>query len=216
MSSAHHTEVLVMPRVLGSKFAVAAVGLAALVGVSLVAPSAGAADPTVTITDNLDASTHLNTLNQDVKIPRGTMTATINLATGALTGNITLPPATVTLRQVGLPIATATMAIAQTKPVTGHVDLTTFHVTATSIFNIKVLRASPALLPFVNLVGNQCTTAQPVSVTMSGTADLTGPSTFTGTYTIPKFKTCQGATLALDVAISGPGNTFTATATPKA
>jgi hypothetical protein len=193
----------------------AVVLLAVLLGVSLIAPSAGAADPTVTITDNLDASTHLKKLNQDVKIPRGTLTATINLATGQLTGNISLPPATVTLHEVGLPLATATMAVEQAQPVTGHVDLTTFAVTATSVFNIKVLRVSPALLPFVNLVGNQCMTAKPVSVTMTGKADLTGPSTFTGIYTIPFFKTCQTLTVALDVAISGPGNTFTATATPR-
>ena len=100
---------------------------------------------------------------------------------------------------------TSLMIVRQPLELTSHV----------STFDIKVLRASPALLPFVNLVGNRCTTAQPVSVTMSGTADLTGSSTFTGTYTIPKFKTCQGLTLALDVAISGPGNTFTATATPQ-
>ena len=171
---------------------------------------AGAADPTLAFNWKIDASTHLKKLNMDVTVPTGTFTGSVDLATGDLTGDITLPPATVSF--AGL--ANAQMQIVEAQPVTGHVDLTTFAVTATSTFNIHVVSASPALLPFLNLVGNNCTTATPVTVTMTGTANLTGPSTFSGPYTIPPFAHCQLATLVLTLAVSGPGNTFTATASP--
>jgi hypothetical protein len=49
---------------------------------------------------------------------------------------------------------------------------------------------------------------------MKGIAHLDKPSTFTGTFTIPKFKTCGLATAALNQLIPGPGNTFSATSTP--
>jgi hypothetical protein len=49
---------------------------------------------------------------------------------------------------------------------------------------------------------------------MSGPANLTGASTFTGEYAIPPFKDCGLATAALTLAASGPGNSFTATAFP--
>jgi hypothetical protein len=183
---------------------------------SLVAmPAAGAVDPTITVTETLNASTHLKTLNQTVQIPPGTFTATIDLVTGDLTGDIVLPPGTFVLKELGIPLATATMAVQPTKPVTGHVDLSTFAVTATSTFNIKVTRAAPALTPSLNLVGNNCTTSTPVSVTMTGTANLAGASTFSGTYTIPPFENCQLLTPALRLLVSGPGNTFNATATPQ-
>jgi hypothetical protein len=66
----------------------------------------------------------------------------------------------------------------------------------------------------LNLVGNSCVTSTTVSVTMRGVADLTSPATFSGIYTIPPLKTCGALTAALNLVIPGPGNTFTAKATP--
>jgi hypothetical protein len=180
--------------------------------------SAGAAtttDPALTVWWNVDASTHLKKLNQTVVVPRGIMLARIDLATGDLAALMALPKAKSNIKLAGLPLATATFKMQQVGLITGHVDLTTFTVTATAQFNIQVvsLYAVGGIVP-VNLVGNSCTTSQPVTVTMSGPASLTGPSTFTGTYTIPSFKTCGLATTALTLGVSGPGNTFTATASP--
>jgi hypothetical protein len=179
------------------------------------APAASAADPTFAFDWKIDASTHLAKLNQTVVVPQGSFVGTVNLATGALTGDITLPPATSTVKLVGLPLATATFQMTQVQPVSGHVDFATLQATATAVFNIRVVRASPVGLPFLNLVGNSCTTSTPVSVTMSGPANLAGPSTFSGTYTIPPLKSCGLATTALNLTVAGPGNTFTATATPR-
>jgi hypothetical protein len=51
---------------------------------------------------------------------------------------------------------------------------------------------------------------------MSGPVDLVNGSTFTGEFAVPKFKNCGLPTFALNLIIPGDGNTFTATATPKA
>ncbi|MCU1351321.1 MAG: hypothetical protein JWM05_530 [Acidimicrobiales bacterium] len=164
----------------------------------------------------VDATTHLKKLNQTVTIPTGTLIGNIDLSAGTLTGALKLPPATVKLKLAGIvPLVTARIQAVPTKPVRGVVDISTypFAVTATATFNIRILSAKAGILP-VNLVGLQCTTSSPVSVTMRGTAGLGEPATFTGTYTIPPLKTCGPSTPALNLVIPGPGNTFTAHATP--
>jgi hypothetical protein len=72
----------------------------------------------------------------------------------------------------------------------------------------------PLPVPPVNLVGDKCTTETPIVVTMSGIAKIGQKSTFTGSFTIPKFKTCSVMTPILNQLVPGPGNTFSATATP--
>jgi hypothetical protein len=73
----------------------------------------------------------------------------------------------------------------------------------------------PITVPPVNLVGTSCTTASPISVTMSGIAHLGAPSTFKGSFTIPNFANCEAMTTVLNEEIPGPGNTFSATASPS-
>ncbi len=197
--------------------------IAAAVAVATVpasaAPQPAAADPMFPFNYSIVATTHIQKLNQTITVPPGTFTGAIDLATGGLTGTITLPPAQFTFKLVGVvPLVTATAQIVPTQPVTGHVDLSTFKVTATSTFNLRILKAYAAtlpLLPKINLVGSSCTTATPVRVTMSGTAQLGAASTFSGTFTLPPFTTCGLATTGLNLLIPGPGNTFSATATPR-
>jgi hypothetical protein len=163
---------------------------------------------------NVDATTHLQKLNQDVTIPTGTFVGVVDLTTGQITGDITLPPAQTTLTLAGIGLVTANMQIVETQPITGTLDPSTFAVTATAVFNINIPSVYPAATPTVNIVGNSCTTTSPVSVTMSGTAHLNGLSNFSGTYTIPNLKTCGVATTALNLVIPGPGNTFNAAVQP--
>jgi hypothetical protein len=93
------------------------------------------------------------------------------------------------------------------------VNLAKATATATSVFNIQIVSITPAGLPFINLVGNSCVTSKPISVTISGS--LAAPITFSGVYTIPPLKNCGAATPALNQVVPGPGNVFTAAATPK-
>lgn len=199
--------------------------LAALIAPALLlsmltyaAPAASASTPTPTVTIPfnywIDATTTLAKLDQTVTIPRGTFKGSIDFGTFALTGSIKLPPAVAPVSIAGLPaLATATFKVKEVAPVTGSVDLSTLVATATSVFDIKLVSLTPAGLPFINLVGDSCKTSKPVSVTMTGS--LSPPLVFSGTYTIPPLKNCGLATTALNLAIPGPGNTFTALATPR-
>lgn len=175
---------------------------------------AASADTILPIHWNVDASTHLKSLNLDVVVPRGTFDGSVNLTTGALTGNLSLPPATTQFKLLGIPVATATFAIRATGPITGHVDLATQTVSVNSSFTFLITKASPSFLPKLNLVGNNCRGAQPVTVSFSGKADLAGASTFSSTYTVPKFTSCGPLTGILNLVVPGPGNTFTATFAP--
>jgi hypothetical protein len=179
-----------------------------------------AGDPILFFDYTVNATTHVKKLNQTITVPGGRFVGGIDLLwdanhIAALQGNITLPPAKFTFSVAGIvPLVTATAKITQTQPVTGGLDLNNFTITATATFNIRIVSAY-ATGTTNNLVGNSCVTATPVSVTMSGPASLFGASTFTGEYTLPNFKTCGLATTALNLVLPGPGNTFTAVATPR-
>jgi hypothetical protein len=189
------------------------VGSAVVASASAASASTTAADPTLAINWTVNASTHLKKLNLDVTVPQGKFVGSIDLLTGNLTGDLTLPPAQTTISVLGLPAVTATFVISEAGPITGHVNLQTLQVTSTASFNIRISRATLLGLP-INLVGSSCRTSQPVTVTMAGKASLSGSSTFSSTYTIPPLQTCGLATPVLNLLVPGPGNTFTATFAP--
>jgi hypothetical protein len=180
---------------------------------TFTATPSGAAT-TIPIHWKVNASTHIASLNMDVQIPEGTFDGEVDLATGALTGNLNLPPASKTIRLFGLPIATATFAMSQNGPITGHVDFATMTVTVDSSFDFAIKSATASFLPWLNLVGNSCRGTQPIDVSMSGPVNLTGSQTFSADYTLPRLQDCGLATPLLNLVIPGGGNTFTATFAP--
>ena len=171
------------------------------------------------------ATAHIKRQDLTMSPPPGVFKGAIDLDTGQLAGKITIPPATFT-QAVGGPLGvTATAAMESVKPVTGHVDLSTFKVTSTSVVNIHILTMYPNVaplplpiplppLPQANLVGNNCKTSTPVKITISGIAHIGEKSKFSGTFTIPDFANCQAMTTVLNQEIPGPGNTFSAVASP--
>jgi hypothetical protein len=189
------------------------VSLFALGSTLVIATPPASAAPLLALDWNVNATTHLKKLDMDVKVPQGKFYGVIDLGTGDLAGFLILPPARTRIPAMGpLRLVDATFQIAPAF-VSGHVDLATLQVTTTSTFDIKVTKVTAAGLP-VNLVGDRCTTAEPVRVDIGGTADLVNGSTFTGEYTIPPLETCGLLTPLLTAAMSGPGNTFTGTFTP--
>jgi hypothetical protein len=185
-------------------------------GLISAAPTASA-DTIIPINWTVNASTTLKSLNLSVTVPPGTFVGQVDLTTGALTGNLTLPPAAKTISLAGIPLATATFAMKENGPITGHVDLATQTVTVNTSFTFSITSATLSLAPRLNLVGNNCRGVSPISVDMSGPVNLTGSSTFSSTYTVPKFTGC-GLLLTpiLNLIIPGSGNTFTATFAPPA
>jgi hypothetical protein len=191
-------------------------------------------DSVISFNYNIVATTHIKKADQTITIGGGKFNGEVDFDKGQLAGHIKLPPVTFTFNEAGIGLVTATAQIKETKPVSGKVNLKNFKVTATSTFNMLLLSmyaATPKIptvilplplpislpplpLPKVNLVGNNCTTSVPISVTMSGIAHLDSKSTFNGTFQIPDFKNCSLATTALNQLVPGPGNTFSATANP--
>lgn len=179
-------------------------------------------DPVYTFKYKIVATTFIKKANLTLTTRPGIFKGGIDLSTGQLKGTISLPNVTFTQSEAGVGLVTATSAVVSTKPVTGHVNIGNFKVTSTSTFNIHLVSMYPATpslptqlpVPKVNLVGDGCTTVTPITVTMSGKANLGGASTFAGKFTIPDFTNCQAMTEVINQQIPGPGNTFSATATP--
>ncbi|MDQ1511360.1 MAG: hypothetical protein QOG50_3204 [Actinomycetota bacterium] len=204
---------------LGRRLAVLLIAVSSVaMGAAVISP-AGANTYSYLFNYNVDATTHLKTLDQTIVIKGGSFSGGIDL-TGSgveapLRGSIKLPDAHFTYRAAGiLPLINATARIVPIKAVTGVLNLATVVVTATATFNIRIVNAY-ATGTTTNLVGDGCITATPLSVTMSGPAAFGGPSTFSGTFTMPPLKNCGLGTTALNLVMPGPGNTFSAVATPK-
>jgi hypothetical protein len=213
------------------RFAGVALAVAALAGPVVLAQPASAfpkGDPVYQFKYKVVATSTIKKAGLTMSPPPGTFKGGIDLSTGQLLGSISLPNTTFTQTEAGIGKVTATAAIVPVGPVKGKVNIGNFKVSATSTFNIHIITMyldSPALptlpvavpplpLPHVNLVGNSCTTASPISVTMKGTANLGGASKFSGTFVMPPFANCLALTPVLNQEIPGPGNTFSAVATP--
>jgi hypothetical protein len=191
---------------------------AAVVG---LASPAAAANPVATLPIDYDvsATTTLASLGQTVTTTGGSFVGAVTLyddGTASIGGNMSLPPASQTLAIAGIPLATATFAVVPNGPVSGTVDLATMTATTTASFNIRITSVRPTILPWLNLVGSRCTTAQPISVTMSGPISLAGGSSFSGSFTMPRLKDCGLLTPILNLIVPGPGNTFSASFAPAA
>ena len=197
----------------------------ALSPVTLLASPASAfpkGDPVYNFKYKVVATTFIKRSNMTMTAPPGVFEGGIDLSTGQLNGSINIPDTKFTQTEAGIGLVTVTAAVEPLKPVTGHVNLGNFHVTSTSVFNIHIKSMYPATpkvplplpLPKVNLVGDGCITRHPVTVTISGTASLGSPSTLKGKFLIPLLQNCEAMTSVLNQQIPGPGNTFSATATP--
>jgi hypothetical protein len=124
-----------------------------------------------------------------------------------------LYPINYTVDVAGIGLANATFELSETKEVTGKVNLSTLKVTSTASFNVLITSLEPLGLP-INLVGNSCGTATPVSVTFSGKFSFSGSSKFSGDYTIPQLQKCELLTPVLNELVPGPNNVFSATFAP--
>ncbi|HMG42174.1 MAG TPA: hypothetical protein VK611_12630 [Acidimicrobiales bacterium] len=188
--------------------------LATATALVVAAPGADA-DPDLPIHQTITATTHLARLDQDLGAV-GTFDGTFDAGTGEISGDLAFQASQTTLQLVGLPAAEVGAAIVPTGPAAGTIDLATSVVSLTSSFDVKILYVKPLGLG-LNLVGDRCQTATPITLTSSGPIDLaTQSGTLSGTFTFPPLKDCGLLTPALNLLVPGPGNTFTATAAPAA
>ncbi|MCG3756853.1 hypothetical protein [Amycolatopsis sp. Poz14] len=140
--------------------------------------------------------------------------------TGAvgLNANLQLPPATahISLLAGGFKIK-AKVTVTPTAPATGTLANGTLTTHETANMEISDIWAGPIVPVFpVPTVPGSCTTVKPIDLTLTAAnVDITKPITLTGNYTIPDFKNCFIADLALGALVSGPDNTISLTLTSK-
>lgn len=203
---------MISKRFLARVLTVGVVGLGAF-----TAAPAAQADPVIPINWNVDVTTTIKKLNKTVTVPTGTFAGQVDLGTGDLTGDLSLPPATSRLDLGSLPLANVTIQQVQAAPTTGKVDLLAMTTTTTSTYHVKLVSIRPIITPWLNLVGNSCRTKNPVVSTLSGQLDLINGSTVNGTFTLGKFANCGlFTTPVINLVMPGDGNTVSAKFSPPA
>jgi hypothetical protein len=195
----------------------AASAAAAVAGIAAATPAlasssapAAPADSTVSVSYPVTGSTFIKAIGSTIDLGPGTLSTTADLTTSALTGTLTLPPATGSFKELGLVPVTATTEMIQDGTATGTVNFTTNAVTTTATDTIKLTSLKVAGLPIP--VGPSCETS-PATITVSSQAgfNVLNGGTLSGTYTIPTFAHCGLATLLINLTLPGPGNTISLT-----
>src|SRR5579859_3445511 len=158
-----------MPRVSRSSFArrAAVMGAASVLAFSAVVASAGAAsaDTLITVRYPVSGSTVIKAANFTLGLGPGKLVSTVDLNTGSLTANLTLPNATGSFNELGLVPVTATTQFINDGPTTGQVDLNTGAVSTTSLITLRIVDLKVAGLDMP--VGSSCETSTPVSVSVA-------------------------------------------------
>jgi hypothetical protein len=181
---------------------------AAVAGAVGLGISPASADTTVSLTYPVSGSTYINAIHSSIPLGPGTLAASADLTTSAITGSINLPAATGSFKELGLVPVIATTEVVPSGPTTGTLE-SDGGIQATSKITLKLTSLKVAGIPLP--VGNSCQTALPATITLSSQAGFNALSggTVSGTYTIPKFTHCLLATALINLTLPGPGNTIT-------
>jgi len=189
----------------------AAVTAGALAGTAALAvyPGVASAATLVHAKYKVSGSTFLKSPNFTLALGPGTLSATVNAATGKLTANLSLPNATGSFKQSGIIPVTATTKLINDGPTTGKVNTTTGTVKTTSKITMRIVSLTVAGLGVP--VGSSCETSTPVVVRLASQPkfNILKGGKMAGTYTIPNFSNCGLATALINVTIPGSGNTIT-------
>lgn len=189
----------------------ASVLLAAAVAAAAVGTtgSPASAATTLSATYPITGSSHINSTDSELPLGPGSLHAIADLDTGAVTAEVSLPPATGSFKELGIIPVTATVELTESEPTTGTLDLDTGGMQATSHITLRLTRLTIAGLPAP--VGNHCETVRPAEIPLAsedGFSVLQG-GTVSGTYTIPPFDHCLLNTALINLTIPGAGNTLT-------
>lgn len=191
--------------------ATGAASLGLLAGSVFGAPTAEAQE--LALDFDVSATVHIKKLDIENTVEGGSFTGQIDLATGELTADLTLPPSEIQTELLGLNAATVGFETVPVGQTTGTVDLNDLSFTASSEFNIKLSYVRPLGLP-LNLVGDNCQTGESITIDSSGVFNPDEPAEISAEFEIPQFQSCGLITPIINLLIPGPGNTFTATLTP--
>lgn len=204
---------------MGKRRMLAGLAVTTMAAVTAIAFSVGPAkaDTVIDAAFPVTGSTHLNGTNSDMALGPGTLSSAVDLSVTpvSVTGNVSLPPSTGSFNVIGIVPVSATIAFVPVGQTTGTITgaLTDGTVTATSQFTLKITALSVAGLNV--LPGDHCQTSTPVTLTVtSADFNALAGGTLTGTYTIPKFRSCGPLgieTPIINALVPGPNNTISLT-----
>lgn len=189
---------------------VAAAFVATIVGVGIAQPARAAIDINF---NNVTGTTYLAKPKVTSEIPKSTIATKIDLDTGTLTGQASIPDLTVKLNLAHLIGVTSVVRIVPAGDLTGTVDLGNSKLSTTTRFTLQLRHVHLDAAPKINLVPSGCRTKQATSATLVNTTpiDLFNGTTVSGTFTLPSFTRCGLLTPLLTLLLSGPHNVMTLT-----
>ena len=179
---------------------------ACLVG---AAPPASAAPIVLDWTADVDSQVG-GLINQTLTFPQGSFAGEVDLGTGALEGDIDLPPGELAFNAFFLIPVTTEIEVVPEGPVTGTVDVTDLSVTADLTFDIRItdftILGIPALDP-----ATECRTIDPITTNLTGDLDPSlGAASLTGTYAIGNLSGCGFWESFVNLFTVGTNNSLTA------
>ena len=196
--------------------AVLALAVALTAACVVSAPAASAADVVLPFANyQVGGSLTVKKLNQSIALPPGsTFNGSANVTQGTLSGHVSIPTFTSTIRVLGVPTHVTTQLV-EAQPVQGTVkldpDFTTHIRSSTSaILYIRKLRLGLLSVP------TTCRTSAPIQLTLNYDGPLAFPINFDGTTTIPPLTGCGLLGPTLGLLLSGPGNPYHITLSPPA
>jgi|SRR5215813_10337306 len=177
-----------------------------------LAATAGPASAATTIKAKykVTGSTYIKAPNFTLSLGPGRLVSRVDTKTGKLTARLSLPDATGSFTQFGLPV-TATTKFINDGPTTGRLNLNTGAVRTKSKITLRIVSLTVAGLPVP--VGNSCQTQHAVVVRVASQPgfNVLNGGNLAGGYTIPDFTGCGLATALINLTIPGGGNTITLT-----
>ena len=147
------------------------------------------APPSVSGNYTVAGSTHFGAAGVDARLGPGMLSGVFDSAAASYTGDLSLPPTTVSYTLLGFLQGTATLRFAETGKTTGSVAGGA--LTLDSPVTVGVTDAALLGLPLVRS-STTCQTAAPADLSLtSGTGfQPVKPATLTGTFSLPAFSGC--------------------------
>ncbi|WP_253778018.1 DUF6801 domain-containing protein [Goodfellowiella coeruleoviolacea] len=175
-------------------------------------PPDGEVRPLLDLTYVMNGTSRIAKFGSEMRLGPGSMSTSINLQTGVLVGDMSLPTSASYFVNFNFVPSTSNVDMLPAARVSGIYQRGI--ATANSQVIIKLSDVMMGGAPLN--VGPSCQTVRPASIDLTGPLQPTKGGTLTATYTIPEFAGC-GTSEPLDALftglISGPGNTLTMTLT---
>lgn len=197
-----------------SRIATATLGTCAVLGIGTALAPQASAEEDWTLNYTAKATTTVKKMDQTTTTT-GKATSTVTPSTGALSSNLELKDFRAPVKLFGIPLSTAIIRQEAVGPAKGKLNGSTKQVTQSQQVNLRIVSISPFGGGHLNYVGNNCRTAEPTTIKVSGTIkDIFSPVTLKGSYDIPKFSGCGLLTGVINQMVAGKDNPISLELTP--